>query len=342
VATNAYAILLASTQNFEIANNRIIAENGRGISLDGYGKAPIMKGHIHDNYVEVRELPNREYWTKMEARALRMRNTEDRKGPQRDLLIRDNTFVAITGDGLAQKAFAAMISYQNADGSMTDANVRLEGNTFRAITTSRDPSSQAVALVFDGLAPQVGLHLRDNILESNDCSLALGELDAGVEELKLIGNTFRRLSEGPPRRYFGIRAGWWNRVVRDTAIIGPRLEKDATLDVDWVGIGRKDLGIGRLLTVVVRHGQDAVAGVAVSVRDREGKTVFTGKTDEKGQVRDIPLVTVRQEQRTEDPKKISRDERGPFRVSATLEGKTVSEETALGKNEELILRLPVR
>jgi hypothetical protein len=342
VATNAYALLLSSTQNFEIAHNMIVAENGRGISFDGYGKAPIQKGDIHHNEVEVREKPNREYWSGQEARALRMRNTEDRKGPQRDLLIRANTFTAITGDGLAPRAFAAMISYQNRDGSMTDANVRLVDNTFRAITTSRDPKSRASALVFDGLAPKVGLHLRDNIMESNDAVLTLGEMDAGVEELKLIGNTFRKPKEGAERPWYAIRAGYWDRVIRDTSIIAPRLEEGASLTIDWVGIARKELMIGQLLSVTVRQGEDAVTGAEVSVRDREGKVVFTGKTDENGQVRDISLVTMRYEQRTEDARKISKEERGLFRISATKAGRSVSEEIALRRNQELTLQFPSR
>src|SRR5207248_3878998 len=136
------------------------------------------------------------------------------------------------------------------------------------ITTSRDPASRASALVFDSYAARVGLHVKDNILESNDCALTLGETDGGVEDLKLAGNTFRRLKEGAARPYHGIRAGYWNRVLRDVAILGPRLENDATLDIDWQGIGQKDVGLGRLLTVNVKQGEQNLAGVEVTVRDR--------------------------------------------------------------------------
>jgi hypothetical protein len=116
---------------------------GRGCHhlLDSYRREPIADGRIHHNYVGVREGPNREYWSQIETRALRLRNTVDRKGPHKDLVIRDNTFVAVTGDGLAQKAFAVLISYQNADGSMNDANIRLEHKTTDTFgTTGEKPS----------------------------------------------------------------------------------------------------------------------------------------------------------------------------------------------------------
>src|SRR5262249_22919550 len=124
VVTNGYGLVIVASSHFEVAENRIVAENGRGIDIDSYRKEPVAQGQIHHNYVEVREGLNREYWSRLEARALRLRNVVDGKGPHRDLLIHDNTFIASTGPGLAQKAFAVRVSYQNADNSMSRANVR--------------------------------------------------------------------------------------------------------------------------------------------------------------------------------------------------------------------------
>jgi hypothetical protein len=83
-----------------------------------------------------------------------------------------------------------------------------------------------------------------------------------------------------------------------------------------------------------------VAGAEVTVRDREGIVVFAGKTDERGELRGIPVVTVRHEQCTADPRKIRTDQRGPFRVTAQIEGKAASRETALRDEGEIRLRLP--
>ncbi|MFO0927753.1 MAG: right-handed parallel beta-helix repeat-containing protein [Gemmataceae bacterium] len=44
VVTNGYAIAIAGSRNFEIAENRISAENGRGIDVDSYRREPVEDG----------------------------------------------------------------------------------------------------------------------------------------------------------------------------------------------------------------------------------------------------------------------------------------------------------
>src|SRR5262249_13491422 len=73
VVTNGYAILLSAAQNFEIAGNTVVPTNGKGFLLDGYSSAPLLNGSIHDNYVNVQEVANREYPLGLEAVALRLR-----------------------------------------------------------------------------------------------------------------------------------------------------------------------------------------------------------------------------------------------------------------------------
>ena len=43
VTTNGYALLLSAAQHFEIAGNTIVPDNGKGIDLDGYVAAPLLK-----------------------------------------------------------------------------------------------------------------------------------------------------------------------------------------------------------------------------------------------------------------------------------------------------------
>jgi hypothetical protein len=337
VAVNGYALIVSACRDFEIAENRIVAENGRGILLDGYRKDPLDGGDIHDNYVEVRERLNREYNTRIEARALRMRAGE--AGPHRNLHIHHNTFVAITGPGLAQQAFAVRIGYGNKDGQMDHANLRIEHNTMRAITTSSEPESRASALALDGLAPGVDLRLRDNVLESNDASVTLADTEGPASGVRLIANTFRKSTEGARRPYAAVHAGYWIFPVQAIEILAPRLENGATLDIRWAGSGVKDLSIGYLLTVAARREGKPVSDAVVSVRDKHGSEVFSGKTDARGEIRDIPTIDTRYRQETADPKRIIAEHRAPFTVSVTSGGVSVSREIAVGANTSVRIDL---
>jgi Periplasmic copper-binding protein (NosD) len=333
VALNGYAIIVSASKDFEIAQNRIVAENGRGILLDGYRKRPLEDGNIHDNYVEVRERFNREYQTRIEARALKMRAGKD--GPHRNLHIHHNTFVAVTGPGLAQQALAVRIGYLNRNGQMDRANIVLEHNIMRAITTSDEPNSRASALALDGLDPGVDLRIRDNILESNDASVTLADTEGPAAGVRLIANTFRKSAEGARRPYAAVHAGYWIFPVQDVEIVAPRLESGATLAVRWAGQGIKDLSIGYLLTVAVGREGKPVPDAAVSVRDKQGAEVFSGKTDATGEIRDIAVMSTRYRQETKEPRRISTDHRGPFTVSITSGGVSVSRKIAIEANTSL-------
>lgn len=333
VAVNGYAIIVSASRDFEIAENRIIAENGRGILLDGYRKEPLEGGIIHDNYVEVRERLNREYSTRIEARALRLRAGE--AGPHHNLHIHHNTFVAVTGPGLAQQAFAVQIGYLNRDGQMDRANLLIEHNTMRAITTSGEPSSRASALALDGLDPGVDLRLRENVLESNDASVALADTQGPAAGVQLIGNTFRKSADGARRPYAAVHAGYWLFPVRAIEILDPRLETGAALDIRWAGSGVKDMSIGYLLTVAAQREGKPVPDAVVSVRDKQGSEVFLGKTDARGEIRDVPLIITRYRQETKDPRLITTDHRQSFSVSITSGGVTVCRKIALDANRSV-------
>src|SRR5262249_41886666 len=107
IVTDGYGITLAGVQNFEINNNLILPVRGRRILLDGWGRIPTTNGSIHDNDVEVFEMPNLEYGDRLEATALRLRNWGS---TQSNLHITHNTFAARTGPGGVYEALAARIS----------------------------------------------------------------------------------------------------------------------------------------------------------------------------------------------------------------------------------------
>ncbi|MBI1913917.1 MAG: right-handed parallel beta-helix repeat-containing protein [Planctomycetes bacterium] len=244
VTTNGYGILLSAAQNFEIAGNTIVPANGKGIDLDGYAGAPLLDGNIHDNYVDVQEVANREYPRGLEAVALRLRNNLGAGGVQRILNITNNTFIARTGPGQLNEAQAVRISYANNDGAMDNAGITLQGNLIKAIVSTPDESFRAKALVLDRVDDGINLQISGNVLESNDVSLAVADTGGDVTGVDLAFNTLRRSDEGAPRPYTGILAGYDTHEIRRVRLIGTGLDNGATANVVWVGAGFKDLAVG--------------------------------------------------------------------------------------------------
>jgi hypothetical protein len=329
VVTNGYAVAVAGLHNFTIEGNTVVTESGRGILIDSYSAEPITGGVVRGNRVEVQEHTDREYLTHVEARALRLRNLANARGVQRHLLIEDNTFVARTEPGLAHEAMAARVSYVNPGGEMNDADVVLRHNVFRAVVTTPDPAYRAYALVLDGIDPGINLAIENNVLESNDVSLALAQADGGdVADVQLSANTLRRCGGARGRPYAGVLAGYWTREVRDVRLVGTRYEGGATGDVTWSGTGAKSVGVGDFWSVAVTDARgDPVGGADVVVEDREGRRVFEGTTDAHGRVTRVPVVTAVWQCAAGAAGPARADGRGPFRVRAAL-GARSAERTA--------------
>jgi len=272
--------------------------------------------------------------------ALRLRNNLDSMGPQRDLSIHDNTFIARAGPGLLQEAFGVRISYANNNGAMNDAGIVLEGNTIKAIVTTADPSYGAKALLLDRVDAGIGLRITNNVLESNDVSLALTGSGGNVVGVDLISNTFRKSADGAVRPYTGTLAGYYNREIHSVRLLDTRLENGATANIVWAGTGVKDLAVGWLLTVQAQDtAGNPLPGAAVSVFDRDGTEVYSGTAGADGAVHDIPVVVAVYRQTTTDPGNISLDQRGPFDVLVTYDGLMASQTVDL--TGSLVLTLTV-
>jgi hypothetical protein len=337
VVTNGYAILCSATRHFEIRGNTIRPTSGRGICLDGFSGGLLAQGEIRDNVVEVQERPNREYPLGLSAMALRLRNTTDRQGPHRDLSIRGNTFAARCGLGLVREAAAVRISYANRGGAMNDANIVLAGNTLRAVAATADLSYRARALVLDRVEAGINLTIRDNVLESNDVSLALADRDGGAEAVTLLDTTLRKSAAGPRRPYIGILAGYYNRDVRGVRLAGTRCEGGATTTVTWAGTGRREVQLGGLLFVRVVDGNgQPVSGAVVRVLDKEGNEVAADRTGVDGLAREMVVITV--VCRPGSPRAIE-ERRGPHRVLASYEGAAAEGSVELSGKRTLTLTL---
>src|SRR5262249_51633456 len=171
----------------------------------------------------------------------------------------------------------------------------------------------------DGIAAGINLHVNDNVLESNDVSLGLAGTDGGdVWDVFLRGNTLAHSADGASRPYTAVQAGFWIRPIHDVQIISPRLAGGATLNFAWVGSGLKDVSVVWTVTVAVVDGSgQPLAGAAVAVLDKDGTQVASGTTAADGTVA-LPLVATVYRQTGTNPSSITTDQRGPFRVTATL------------------------
>jgi hypothetical protein len=79
----------------------------------------------------------------------------------------------------------------------------------------------------------------------------------------------------------------------------------------------------------------------VSVRDKEGGVVFSGRTDARGEVRDILVIDTRYRQETSDPNRIATDHQGPFTANIRAGGGTAFREIAPDAQGRLAIDLPL-
>lgn len=338
VTTNGYGIVVASLQGFEISDNRLVAENGRGIDVDGFAADPVRDGVIRNNHVEVEERPNREYPSGGEARALRLRNNVDAMGPHRNLQVLDNVFIARTRPGLCPKAFGARISYMNNKHAMDDAGILIRGNTFTALVGTDNPDFHAEAFVIDTLAPGIRPTIERNIFESNDISLAIGDSEAGDNnDVILVSNTLKRAGQ-PVRDYTGVKLGYWTERIAGVQLIDNRVEGTRTAPFSWSGSGAKEVSVGRLVQLMVKTPSGEPASKAtVTVTDERGRTSFSGQTDPNGKL-PIPVLSTIYRQPGEDPKSVETARAGTQRVTATLGAANASATVGSSDTLSLILR----
>ena len=320
IVADGYGILLNGLDRFEVANNTIAPITGRGILFDGFNQYVTRNGLIRDNTVAAYERPTLEYDANfLEATALRLRNYAGSAAAQRNLTFRNNTFTARTDSAGVRGAIGLRVSWANDLGQMTAANVLFEGNTFKAVVDTTDVARKAYAVTFAGVAAGTGVVFRNNTLETNDRTLNLGDREdsygAPVQDVLMIGNRYRRSSDGPVRAGFQtVVAGDGNNAVSGVRLIGPVYENGAAPGIACVGPQPKSVSVGWQVSVAVVHNRgQAFDGALVRLYDRENGEVFTGTTNKTGRVT-IPVVTTIYSQDGSDPRVIRTDNRGNFRL----------------------------
>lgn len=325
VVADAYAIGVVAVSNFQIKRNKIIPRRGEGICVDGFSSTGSNNGVIQNNFVQLEEEPNRETGNNTFARALRLRNNVDAEGPHTNIDISGNTFIATVGPGHSQKAYTVWISYANHKGAMNDAGINLHDNSIKAIVDTTSPAYNGYALVLDQVDAGINMTIWNNVLESNDTSLAIGGYnDGNINDVTFVGNTLA-VSKGPSRPYTGILAGFDVTRIQNVRILNTALKNGATAKIVWSGSGTKDLGVGTVLNVEVRNPDgSAASGANIQVLGRANRLVFQGKTNRQGKLLNIPLVTATHTQPGADFRVIRSTTGGPFTIKTTLGAKTSS------------------
>jgi fibronectin type 3 domain-containing protein len=345
LSTDGYGIVFENmASNFEIGYNTIVPVNGRGILIDNTA----INGSIHDNQVEAREKPNLEFGaTSMEATALRLRSYNN---PQKNIAIYNNTFAAYTGAGADWAAIGARIMEQNAHGENMGSNITFTNNTFKAIVTSLDPTlsspfhSQAWALSIANVDAGTGLKFVGNTFVSNAVSINLGDNDSWSQNnsgILFVGNTIAKSTEGVSMPYNSIVAGDWNNGVSDIRFIDTKYANGASASsMVFYGARPKDVEFGRLLSLsLVDSRSTPLAAATVKILNQSGAVVFTGTTDGKGLLQNIPLVTSSVAQTTADPGDLATATANQFTLIATKGGLTLKKTISLTSDQSLKLQL---
>ena len=106
---------------------------------------------------------------------MRIRNDVDAEGPHTNIDISGNMFQTTVGPGMSSIGNALSgCATRTTTAAINNANVNLHNNTIKAIVTSSDSSYSATALLINGMGAGIYPGIKNNILESNDTSLAIG------------------------------------------------------------------------------------------------------------------------------------------------------------------------
>ena len=103
-----------------------------------------------------------------------------------------------------------------------DLNDVIENNTIEAIVNTTDPDYYADAVALEDVGTNCSPLFLNNVFESNDISLELGDGDGWPElDGDFVSDTFSQSSDGTQVPYTTITAGYWIGGVQNVQIIDP-------------------------------------------------------------------------------------------------------------------------
>jgi Macroglobulin domain MG4 len=322
IVADGYGMLINGVSHCEVSGNVIQPENGRGLLIEGADPSnPTRDLSVHDNRIEAREGPCLEYpSTRLEAAALRVRSFD---APFRDLHFRNNVFLAETGPGRVWSAIGARLSLNNDMGQVARANVRFEGNQFRAIVSTAEAGFQATALSISDAGPGAGIEFHDDVLESNHRFLGLGDrtdsYESPIADVTMTNVTTRRPSRAPlDAEAPAIVVGEGSNLVERVRVLGGDLAKSRPR---FAGSKPKKLEFGQLVTVrVLNSNGQPIPGAAVRIEAEDTGELTTGTTDAAGKAL-LSVITTRWRHIEGTPGTTTSVKLGPFRLSVNAGGR---------------------
>jgi hypothetical protein len=338
---DAYGILINALQNFTISHNSIAPVQGLGIMIDSWKAGISQNGSIYGNSVNVVAGGNLEYPDSTTVIALRLRNNcdADNLSAHRNIHICNNTFMARANGNGAWAAVGLRITEQNYSGFGDDSNLLINHNTFQAITYAQ--ADRAFAITLDSIDNGTGLTIKNNVLSSNDTSLALGDMDAWQETeagVLFVRDTFVNPGRGVVLPYVAVDAGYGDNTDQNIEIIDAVYKSGSSWL--WEYGKTKDVETGWQLNVTVKDSAGAaVAGATVQIFNAAGQLVYSGTTNASGQVTSIPLAVTELEQLTSDPTDITSVPLGPFQLVISQGTLTTSETFTMTGDRSLTLVL---
>jgi hypothetical protein len=191
-------------------------------------------------------------------------------------------------------------------------NLVFRDNTVRVVAGDEETQAWAIAVCGDyNSAEHHPVVYRDNSIISNTCNVRLGESYGLGRNARFVSNTFVR--EGQDQRYATVRIGYWNKPTVGHVFLDNRFEGGAGLDhVRFEAAGPRELTVQWTAQVTVQdRSTKPLQGADVTIADRSGQTIFTGKTDDRGAVQAVLTEYVQTSE--------GRSDQTPHTVTASLD-----------------------
>ena len=274
-ATNSFAVYLAPNDG-KMHDNRIFGTGYHVCASSVYPsgiKQRYYRNFIHMEGQEPRERSS-EYGQHCSLNGFRITQYSRGNRPFHDIVYYENTIV-VAGSGGSQCRGVQFTTHPNVK------NVVFRNNTIKAMV--RDKRTKQAACVvthgrrkdLDQMPPVV---YKDNTFISNICHVRFGDGYSIGCKHHLYDNRFVKVGSDPRYRMFNWPRGDFDtrsHVIRDAV-----LEGGASLDsMNPFGGGQRDFTVQWTLTVKTTPGAD------VTITDKDGNEVFSGKADAAGVVK---------------------------------------------------------
>ncbi|MCC6347521.1 MAG: carboxypeptidase regulatory-like domain-containing protein, partial [Nitrospirales bacterium] len=306
-----------------------------GSGVHPIGIWPGRNGKVFSNYVEVRSTRKGDEYGDTGAACLRMT-----WGTGEGVEVMYNTFLLRAsrdhkGTGFNSWGRALFVGLPGAE-----QKAEFHDNVIIALNDDGEAKAAAIAVVCNNMSPS--LIFRNNRVESNWANVLLADSYGFADGYpQFIDNTF--VKRDNYSSYKTVKSGYSSRPSTGT-FIGNTMEKGASLenvDLEFSGKGKKEIRIGRHLTVEVRDASGApVRDAVVTIKDNGGETVFEGATDDGGRtVADVVQYLLTNVRGGESIGKRMKIKKTPSTLLVSHRGKNRKKSVPDGDNAIVCIRL---